>query len=305
MELSEIKEISDIIFEKIERQIDILKTIEASVDQKIAILKKLKEGEDLPEKQPGKASRLSEIRSLRRKGLGIREIADVLKIPAGEVELIVNLDKDGSDDTAPGTHRQTEQKISLGRQFWQRRGSRLLSLRAMWGLSAIVLVTVVAVYLFLRQWDRVSLTPPPKSNNAVIQMPPVPPTPLPLPSSPAEENNPPDIDAIRKKYSPAAETESPKKTRPEREAHAPQTKPQPIISSPKGERDTTVTIFTDSATVRAEPDLRSSPVAWVSKGDILDVTEDFTDRSGKKWKKVVTPDGREGWIAESVAKPPS
>ncbi len=307
MELSEIKEISDIIFEKIEKQIDVLKTIEASVDQKIAVLNKLKEGEEAPEKQTDEADRLSEIRSLRRKGLGIREIADALKIPAGEVELMINLDRTADDVSDSATLRQREPRKLPEKQARQKTGTRFLSSKIIWGFLALFLLAGIVAFLFLRQWDKVPLTASPKSDHAVIEPQPLlPATPLPMPSPPplAEEKRP-DIDSIRKQYSSVSETEVAERASPSGKERTVRTKNKSLPAPNPAKQGTTVTIVTHSATVRTEPNLKSDPVAWVSKGDVLEVKEYVTDRSGRTWNRVVTADGREGWIAGSVVKPSS
>lgn len=303
MELHEIKEISDIIFEKIEKQIEVLKNIEASVDKKIAILQKLKEGEDKVEKQPEEAARLSEIRSLRSKGLGIREIADILKIPAGEVELIINLNKDSNETANVSDLQQREYKKPPERHLRQRTGVRFPSQKIIWGLSLIILVSAAAVYLFLHQWDRVLIPPALKTDNVAPQQQNLTTMPSPPPSPPADEEKPQDIDSIRKKYSLTTEPQSSEQVSTVQGKRAVQPGNQPPQSPEQADIGPMVTIITTAATIRGKPDITSDPVAWVSKGTVLRVREDFIDDSGKKWSRVVTSDGREGWIADSVVKP--
>ena len=311
MELAEIKEISDIIFEKIEKQIEVLKTIEASVDQKIATLRRLKQGGAALEKQPEEAARLSEIRSLSQKGLGVREIADMLKMPAGEVDLMINLAKNQNDIPDFSDGRQREQEKIPEKQLRQKTGSHFLSRRIVFVLSFIILTAAVAVYLFVRQRDSVPLTPSSKSDGVVAQqqLPPI-------QAQPVEEEKPQDIDSIRKKYSLASEPQTIEKEfaikkgdtikeedRPIRPVR--QKKLRPFRQKKQGNTVTIVTIVTTAATIRGKPDLGSPPVAWVLKGAVLDVKEDFTDDAGKKWYGVVISDGRKGWIADNVVKPSS
>jgi DNA-directed RNA polymerase specialized sigma24 family protein len=91
LELAEVKDIADIIFKRLNRKIEVLESIESSVDEKIKMLEDLiKKAESL------KVSSLStdkhtEIVSLGRKGMDSREIADILDIPVGEVELLLSL----------------------------------------------------------------------------------------------------------------------------------------------------------------------------------------------------------------------
>jgi SOS response regulatory protein OraA/RecX len=110
LELTEIKKIADKLVSRIDIKIKELKTVEAQVDQKMAILDglitKLK-NMPLPEgaaesfekrghaefrslAQAEKGSH-AEIRSLAEKGFNSEQIARILDLPSGEVELILNL----------------------------------------------------------------------------------------------------------------------------------------------------------------------------------------------------------------------
>lgn len=62
----------------------------------------------------------------------------------------------------------------------------------------------------------------------------------------------------------------------------------------------TGTIIVNSATIRAKPSIASEGIAWASKGIVFEITEKFTEGTGKKWYKVKISDGREGWIADKV-----
>jgi len=93
-QLAEAKEITDILIERIEEKIDILKELEVSVDKKIAILERLvQRAESVKMPSLTRNDRYDEIFYLRKKGLNIEEIAKLLGIPAGEVELVINLNK--------------------------------------------------------------------------------------------------------------------------------------------------------------------------------------------------------------------
>lgn len=91
LELSEIREISENLFKKIDKKIQLFKTIEAAVDKKIAHLERLvQRTEDLP--SPGNGTdRHREIVALMEKGLKPVEIAGILDMPVGEVHLILAL----------------------------------------------------------------------------------------------------------------------------------------------------------------------------------------------------------------------
>lgn len=54
------------------------------------------------------------------------------------------------------------------------------------------------------------------------------------------------------------------------------------------------------ANLRAKPSLDSEKVNWASKGVALEVVDEFTEDSGKRWYKVKISDGRECWIADKV-----
>ncbi len=305
MELTEIKEISDIIFKRIEKQIEALKTIEASIDKKIETLRRLDRGENLPEKQPEEAASLSEVRSLRQKGLGVKEIADVLKIPAGEVDLMINLEKDREDAADLGGDVQKEQKRIPGKQIPRRTSSQFLSRRILVGLLLTIFTAILAAYLFLPRWYSPSLIPLSKSDQVADQqqIPPILVQPLePAQPQKPEEEIPQDIDSIRKKYSLASIPQAIEKKPPIRGEKVLKEENQSTALFEQGKKGNAVTIITNAATIREKPELKSNPVAWVSKGVVLEVREDFTDSSGKKWNRVVTSDGREGWIADSVVK---
>ncbi len=91
-ELSEVKDIADIIFERLNRKIEVLESIESSVNEKINMLEGLIQRAEALKAVPLNNDRHSEIASLGRKGLKSREIASVLDIPIGEVELLLGLE---------------------------------------------------------------------------------------------------------------------------------------------------------------------------------------------------------------------
>lgn len=91
LELAEVKDISDLIFKRLNRKIEVLEAIEASVDEKLRALEKLIQKAESCRTSLSKPDRHSEILSLARRGMSSREIADRLDIPVGEVELIQSL----------------------------------------------------------------------------------------------------------------------------------------------------------------------------------------------------------------------
>lgn len=96
MEVMEINEIAEKLVERIERKIATLKQIEAQADQKIAVLDGLitrfkKLNEAAPNYGGEGDIRQREVLTLARKGFSAEQIACILDLPSGEVELILNL----------------------------------------------------------------------------------------------------------------------------------------------------------------------------------------------------------------------
>jgi hypothetical protein len=110
LEIAEIKEISDIIFRRIENKIGMLNEMEASVDRKIAVLERLLQRAEYFSNVPAKApsvvptkvpantpaqtngmTRQQEVIALKQRGHKAGEIAGMLRMPVGEVEMILGL----------------------------------------------------------------------------------------------------------------------------------------------------------------------------------------------------------------------
>ncbi len=91
LELSEVKDIADIIFKRLNRKIEILEAIENSVDEKIKVLEKLIQKAEAAQSSLSKLDCHGEIVLMGRKGMSSREIAETLDVPVGEVDLILNL----------------------------------------------------------------------------------------------------------------------------------------------------------------------------------------------------------------------
>ncbi len=60
----------------------------------------------------------------------------------------------------------------------------------------------------------------------------------------------------------------------------------------------TAIVIAESANLRAEPSLDSTPVTWASKGVTLQIIDELQEATGKKWYKTRISDGRECWIAD-------
>jgi general secretion pathway protein A len=61
-------------------------------------------------------------------------------------------------------------------------------------------------------------------------------------------------------------------------------------------------VAVDAANVRAKPSLDAETITNVSKETVLEIIDEFTETTGKKWYKVKMPDGKEGWIADKTVK---
>lgn len=91
IELNEAKEIAEMIMKKIEKKIEVLEAIESSIDEKILTLQRLIDRVEILKDDAPPVDREGEVLKLHRKGVKIDEISEILDIPPGEVELILNL----------------------------------------------------------------------------------------------------------------------------------------------------------------------------------------------------------------------
>jgi hypothetical protein len=95
-EVLEINEIAEKLVERLDRKITALKTVEALADQKIALLDGLitkfkKMNYSLEKTESPGEGRQQEVHTLAEKGFSTDQIARILELPSGEVELILNL----------------------------------------------------------------------------------------------------------------------------------------------------------------------------------------------------------------------
>lgn len=91
LELAEIKEIADVLFSRLDRRIETVKAVEASLDRKIEFLQALLGRAEALETRHPESDHVAEVLQLQRKGLSAEEIAVRLERPVGEVELVLNL----------------------------------------------------------------------------------------------------------------------------------------------------------------------------------------------------------------------
>ncbi|MBI4686798.1 MAG: hypothetical protein HY756_03335 [Nitrospirae bacterium] len=93
LELAEIEEIAQRLFNRIDERISVLKSVSAEVDEKISalesLLQKVKELNVPPELSTD--TRRKTVIALSKKGLKIDEIARIFDMPRGEVELMLEL----------------------------------------------------------------------------------------------------------------------------------------------------------------------------------------------------------------------
>ena len=99
LEVMEIHEIAEKLFIRIDQKIKELKTVEAQADEKIILLhglinesKQKIKGTDLVGVE--EKGHQQSVQSLFKKGFSGEQIARILDLPSGEVELILNLARD-------------------------------------------------------------------------------------------------------------------------------------------------------------------------------------------------------------------
>jgi hypothetical protein len=96
LEVMEINDIAEKLFVRINQKIRELKTVESRADEKIAILDGLitkfkKLNPSFESSNAGGEGREREVLGLSGKGFNSEQIARILDLPSGEVELILNL----------------------------------------------------------------------------------------------------------------------------------------------------------------------------------------------------------------------
>ncbi|MBF0405128.1 MAG: hypothetical protein HQL00_14310 [Nitrospirae bacterium] len=92
-EIARFEKVAGTLFRRLEKSIKILEAIEASVDSKIAHFERLIQMADSVNYTDCGQNRRYEVLALTGKGLGIDEIASVLGVQHGEIELILNLNR--------------------------------------------------------------------------------------------------------------------------------------------------------------------------------------------------------------------
>lgn len=91
--LEEVEELSEFVIKRIDEKIERLQEIEKRIDKKVELLQRLlaRVDEVTDEPLPKEHYRIREVLVLAEKGLKVEEIASILDIPVGEVELIINV----------------------------------------------------------------------------------------------------------------------------------------------------------------------------------------------------------------------
>jgi len=292
LELAEIKEISDKIFERIEKKIEVLKALEASVDEKIAALKKLGQDEGSLGTISEHFNRRTAVLHLEQRGLNIDEIASTLSMPKGEVELILNLNKDRETvfDYPPKTQR--EQKNYLKEPLRNKTRHRFISLKLLWIIP--FLVSIVIVYIFLFQRSDTPFIPQNIEQNLDVQQ----------QKSPEEEKSR-AVDLIRQEYKVPQNSQAHEQLSTVEKKKSSQEGTSGVKAIEQKEQKKTIKVIPDAAMIRLAPSLDSQPITKVYRGIVLEIKEESTDDTGKKWYKTITSDGKEGWISDSVVSKPS
>ena len=90
-ERAEIRQISEIVIRKLETKIETLKAMESSIDKKIAAFESLIQQAEAIKTSGDVRNRPHEIMTLYGKGMKADDIAAVLVMPVGEVQLILEL----------------------------------------------------------------------------------------------------------------------------------------------------------------------------------------------------------------------
>jgi uncharacterized protein len=96
-ERAEIRQISDIVIRKLEKKIELLQAMESSIDKKIAAFESLIQQAEAVKSSGEVRNRPHEIMALHRKGMKPEDIAAVLVMPVGEVQLILELQTAGTE----------------------------------------------------------------------------------------------------------------------------------------------------------------------------------------------------------------
>jgi tol-pal system protein YbgF len=86
----------------------------------------------------------------------------------------------------------------------------------------------------------------------------------------------------------------------DRSVEAPPEKPKP---AEKEAIKKFVTVTAEAAGLRQTPSLSVKQEVWAVKGTTLEVTAEHTEPNGRKWLKVKTKAGKEGWISDKLVKP--
>jgi cytoskeletal protein RodZ len=287
LELAEIKEISDKIFERIEKKIEVLRALEASVDEKIMALKRLGQEKDSPLTTSETIDHKQAILALQQKGLKNEEIAGILNLPVGEVELILNLNKDleSFQDDTPKAHR--ELKSSFKKLLKHKRRFGIIPWKILGSIS--LLIGIVVIYSYFIQRNNTPSIPQNIEQNLTLQQ----------PKSPEVEKSK-AIDLIRQKYSAPSKTQMGDQDITVGQTEHLKGEVPKVQAIEQKDQKKTIKVTATSATVRSKPSLDSQPVTWVTKGIVFEIREELTDGNGKKWYKIKTSDGREGWIADKV-----
>lgn len=94
LQIDEIEELSSLLMSKIDARVKALAEIEERIDEKIKHLEKLiARAEEVSEEYTPDYSdyRIREVMVLASKGLKVEEIASLLDLPSGEIELLLSM----------------------------------------------------------------------------------------------------------------------------------------------------------------------------------------------------------------------
>jgi hypothetical protein len=211
-------------------------------------------------------------------------------MPIGEVELILNLDKDhGNIPDESLTARQDKKTFSTKPQA-NKNLPKIPSRKFLWTTISLLIGLIVMYFVFLQR-DNVPLTPRnvEQPNNAQQQ-------------ENSDVGKSTAIDLIRQKYNARSNTQTGKQASPPAQRGPRQIETPAAKEIEQKKLKKTIAIVTKTATIRANPSLDSQPVSWVSQGVVFEIKDEFTDDAGKKWYNIVTSEGKEGWLADKVVR---
>lgn len=318
LELSEVKEVADIIFKRLEKKIEELSAIEASVDEKISRFERLVQSTEALKASVDNLNREQEIIALRKKGIRVDEIADIVGMPAGEIALILNLNKGSGvfpeNQSDAGQKRVNPEYGTLFNSPESRKIDGIdsipddseedvkLSITHHGINEAIPKDSELAnAHINYRMPVEDKISGNAFSRKAILVF-----SLLLMAvvlsvylwiSQKNSVTSPLKSQVVVSGQPLQQKPEGSMEKRPREQEISPENKVQAHQEEKKQIK--TITVISN-ANLRSKPSLNSEAVEWVKKGVVFDIIEEITDSDGKKWYKVLTSTGKECWVADRV-----